>query len=89
MRVNLRADRPCPHKALRSRPSAFANLRFVERCLACEADFQRVAMSNRRLRRTSCLRIRPRGVMECRGVGVLRQIRIAPRDREVGGAPGE
>jgi hypothetical protein len=59
----------------RRRPSAFANLRFVERCLACEADFQRVAMLNRRLWRTSCPRIRSRGVMECRSVGVLRQIR--------------
>jgi hypothetical protein len=82
-----------------SRPSAFANLRFVERCLASsfakratrgarlaceadiegvpasrvwlrrtsrEADFQRVAMLNRRPWRTSCPRIRPRGVRECR-----------------------
>jgi hypothetical protein len=29
-------------------------------------------------------RIRPRGVMEYWSVGVVRQVRIAPRDREVG-----
>jgi len=33
-------------------------------------------------------RIRPRGVMECGSVGVLRQVGIAPRDREVGDAEG-
>jgi hypothetical protein len=31
-------------------------------------------------------RIRPRGVMECWSVGVLRQVQIAPRDRGVGDA---
>jgi hypothetical protein len=31
-------------------------------------------------------RIRPRGVMEYWSVGVLRQVRIAPRGRGVGGA---
>jgi hypothetical protein len=31
-------------------------------------------------------RIRPRGVMECGSVGVLRQVGIAPRDREFGDA---
>ena len=30
------------------------------------------------LRRTGCPRIRPRGVMECGSVGVLRQVRKAP-----------
>jgi hypothetical protein len=33
-------------------------------------------------------RIRPRGVMEYWSVGVLREVRIAPRVRGVGGADG-
>ena len=33
-------------------------------------------------------RIRPRGVMECWSIGVLRQVRIAPRVRGVGDAEG-
>jgi hypothetical protein len=36
-----------------------------------------------RSRRRPRPRIRPRGVMECGSVGVLRQVGIAPRDREV------
>src|SRR5258707_1224753 len=33
-------------------------------------------------------RIRPRGVMECWSIGVLRQVRIAPRVRGVGDTEG-
>jgi hypothetical protein len=39
-----------------------------------------------RPRRRPRPRIRPRGVMEYWSVGVLRQVRIAPRGRGVGGA---
>jgi hypothetical protein len=39
-----------------------------------------------RPRRRPRPRIRPRAVMECGSVGVLRQVRIAPRDRGVGDA---
>ena len=41
-----------------------------------------------RPRRRPRPRIRPRGVMECWSIGVLRQVRIAPRVRGVGDAEG-